>query len=209
MQAYAYPQSRHRRTLTPGPYVTYRSYKPALREEFKKRCVYCCEADEFKGLDTFGVDHYRPRTLFPLLAASYDNLFYACNTCNRLKGWFWPSSAQLKAKQFIPNPCDHVMATHLRFVGERVVARTVAGRFTRDLLLLNEERAMLFRYARMRLIADHIREDQSISRDIRTLERRLAKKGLEEDVAFRLTTQVGRLNEALAKVRQRLNFVRG
>ena len=208
MKAYAFPDSRHRRTQTPARFVNYRSYKPVLRVEFVRRCVYCREADGLKGEDNFGVDHYRPRALFPQLATHYDNLFYSCNVCNRRKGWFWPNRAQLRAKQLIPNPCDHVMSTHLKFEGVTVVARTVTGRFALDMLDLNEQRAVYFRWVRVRTIGELVREHRELSRDIRTLERRLARSRSEE-MNFRLSAHIGKLRTLLAAVRGRLDFVLG
>jgi len=208
VKAYAFPQSRHRRTQTPAPFVNYRSYKPALRVEFERKCVYCREADGLKGDDNFGVDHYRPKGLFPHLATVYENLFYSCNVCNRRKSWFWPSAAHLEAKQFIPNPCDHVMSAHLRFHGVTVLARTAAGQFTRDLLDLNEERVLYFRWFRLRVIGEEVREERRLVADIRALQRRLARSQSEE-TTLRLNNQIDRFMALLAEVRRRLAFVLG
>lgn len=146
MSPYAYPKARHARREQPGPYSKYPQYKPALRREFREKCVYCCRPDG--GLDQdFGVDHYRPQSRFPELKTSYPNLFYACNSCNRRKGKFWPTEAQLQASQFIPNPCDHEMFRHLRYRRSVVEARSVAGEYTLRLLDLNNPKLTDFREA--------------------------------------------------------------
>lgn len=138
---YLYPAVKHRRKLSPGPFNRYRQYKPALQQEFGRVCIYCRTPDGSKGADSFGVEHYRPKTKFPALATSYENLFYACNTCNRRKGDYWPSAAELKDRRFVPNPCDHVMFDHIRFQGVNVVHRSAAGQLLAEMLLLDEEEA--------------------------------------------------------------------
>jgi hypothetical protein len=101
--------------------------------------------DGVKGADAFGVDHYRPASKFPELRSSYENLFYACNACNRRKGNFWPEDWQRAADLFIPNPCDHVMADHLSYRETQVVPRSTAGQLAIEILLLNDNVDMAYR----------------------------------------------------------------
>jgi uncharacterized protein (TIGR02646 family) len=131
---FLYPKQFHIRRFKPPIYSRYKQYKRTLQEEFERKCVYCRMPDVW-GAEGFGVDHYRPKAQFPELVSAYDNLFYCCNPCNSRKGSYWP--AQAKSKHFIPNPCDHVMAQHLRYNAGRVETRTKAGEFTRELLDLN------------------------------------------------------------------------
>ena len=148
MKPFHYPKSIHIRTNEPPQYNNYRKYKLYLREEFDKTCIYCRKSDSLSDLDSFGVDHYRPKKKYPALANDYSNLFYSCNTCNRRKGEFWPTHTQLSNGQFVPNPCDHVMHQHLRSEPNgTVVARSQAGTWTIDLLRLNEEKRLKFRKA--------------------------------------------------------------
>ena len=162
---YCYPKSKHIRQQTPKSYKSYRTYRPFLRVEFKRKCVYCRKPDGLGA--TFGVDHYRPKEKFKLLRAEYSNLYYACNDCNSLKGEFWPSDEQSSKSIFIPNPCDHKMAAHLRFEEERVAPRTTAGRFTADLLRLNEAEAILFRQFVNRTITRAVRESIEMRSSLR------------------------------------------
>jgi hypothetical protein len=104
--------------------------------------------DRLRTYDSFGVDHYRPKSRFPEFAATYTNLFYACNTCNRRKGEFWPSRQQRDLSQFVPNPCDHVMFEHLRLRHDGIVDHhSPAGEWTLDLLIINEPEQIDFRKA--------------------------------------------------------------
>jgi len=135
---FRYPTAPHARTETPPAYVDYTSFKPYLQREFRRKCVYCRRSDFFVGKEGFGVEHYRPKSLFPSHRCVYSNLFYACNRCNTAKGDHWPTRQKAK-EAFIPNPCDHAMAGHLRYAGATVVAKSIPGAFALDLLHLNDK----------------------------------------------------------------------
>ncbi len=148
MKPFHYPENVHTRTQKPLQYNNYKKYKPYLREEFGKACIYCRKPDSLGDLDAFGVDHYRPKKKYPNLETDYSNLFYSCNTCNRRKGEFWPTHTQVSNGQFVPNPCDYVMHQHLRSEPNgTVAAHSPAGTWTIDLLRLNEEERLNFRRA--------------------------------------------------------------
>lgn len=144
MNPFIYPKSRYIRRLTPRNYTAYTSYKPFLRDEFERKCVYCRMPDTMRGQDNFGTDHYRPKKRFPHLATTYSNLFYCCNACNSRKGNYWPA-AQDASSRFVPNPCDHEMFSHLRFKLATVEVRTAAGTFTQELLDLNDPETVNYR----------------------------------------------------------------
>lgn len=163
MTVFAYPKSKHTRTLSPGPFSSYRSYKPALRTEFSARCVYCRQPDSIKGSSAFGVDHYRPQHRFSSLSTEYLNLYYCCNACNCYKGRYWPAP-RLELTAFIPNPCEYVMFEHLRFAGPRVEARTAPGRFTEELLKLNDESTVVWRKAVLTAVEVLIAQESRLTR---------------------------------------------
>lgn len=144
MNPFIYPKLRHSRVLNPPNYASYGRYKPFLREEFERKCVYCRMPDTMRGEQGYGADHYRPKKLFPELAATYANLFYCCNPCNSRKGGYWPDGDQASAR-FIPNPCDHEMFAHLRFQRASVEAKTTSGEFTLELLDLNDPESLNYR----------------------------------------------------------------
>jgi len=162
MHPFRYPESTHSRTQAPGLFADYRRYKPFLRLEFQRQCVYCRLPDGLKGEDAFGVDHYRPVALFPEVSSDYGNLFYSCNSCNRRKRDFWPTREQWSRGAFLPNPCDHTMSEHLQFSGTLVHAASQAGTLAIDLLMLNESEAILFREFILRSIDRCLTEAASI-----------------------------------------------
>jgi hypothetical protein len=127
MGPFLYPKSLHKRRLAPGPFKSYKKYKPYLRDEFHTQCVYCRLPDALtRGADSFGTDHYRPVKWFKSLKSEYVNLFYCCNSCNRLKGDYWPLMGKAP-NILLPNPCDFRMADHIRYAGATVVSRSKVG----------------------------------------------------------------------------------
>lgn len=200
MNPFAYPKSKHTRREQPGPYATYQRYKPALRREFREKCVYCCRPDGGLHQD-FGVDHYRPKSRFPELNTSYPNLFYTCNSCNRRKGKFWPTEEQLQANQFIPNPCDHEMFQHLRYHKSVVEARSVAGEYTLRLLDLNNPPLTSYREATLVTIdatESKRREAADLLKRFVELRASGAATGSSIDSAIAKTEfEIGRLDTAL------------
>jgi hypothetical protein len=97
MQPFTHLGVPHIRRHGPRGYSEYRRYRPWLRDEFDFRCVYCLARERWhKGEYGFQVDHVIPQTEAPSRALDYDNLVYACQTCNEMK-------ADAKG---IPNPSE-------------------------------------------------------------------------------------------------------
>lgn len=145
MNPFVFPKSKHVRTEKPGELSSYQQFKPFLQREFERKCVYCRKPDT-SGSDSFGVDHYRPKSRFPQLITTYSNLFYCCNACNRRKGSHW-ASGKFAKQQFVPNPCDHEMFRHLRYKRARIESTSDAGEFSIELLDLNDPESISFRDA--------------------------------------------------------------
>src|SRR5438045_7926484 len=83
-QVFQYPPPLLLRRHGPRGYADYQFYKPWLRDEFTFRCVYCLWSErwEANGHHGFGVEHVQPQATTPEQRLDYDNLVYACNTCN-------------------------------------------------------------------------------------------------------------------------------
>ncbi len=139
MALFHYPKAIHKRTQSPPVYKRYQSYKPYLQTEFDHTCVYCRTPDWLSDKNYFAVEHYKPKSLFPLLETEYTNLFYSCGTCNGRKGTFWPNKKQKEEETFILNPCDYKMHKHLRSrLDGKVTTHSFAGEWTKEILGLNE-----------------------------------------------------------------------
>lgn len=145
MRVYHYPNDVHLRTETPRVFKRYQSYKRFLQAEFTRICVYCRQPDSVAPGLVYSVDHFRPKGLpeFAGLVCEYTNLYYCCPQCNSRKNDYWHEGDQ---PRFI-NPCDDVMAEHLRFdsrTGE-VTASSPHGELMIELLQLNDGAVKDFR----------------------------------------------------------------
>lgn len=140
MAVFLYPKVSHTRKLNPRVFKRYQTYKRYLQAEFERVCVYCREPDTTSPNVNFGVDHYRPKSIprFRALGCDYGNLYYCCGSCNSRKNSYWPSDE--KNGPYVVNPCDHVMAKHLRFNSKtcEIEPLTPDGEHTKNLLQLNE-----------------------------------------------------------------------
>lgn len=190
MNPFIYPKNIHRRKFQPVQYGTYQPYKPFLKKEFFSQCVYCRLPDGLRGYEAFGVDHYNPKSLARTLKTTYSNLYYACNTCNRRKGDFWPTPEQGREGWFIPNPCDHTMFQHLRYKSSRVEARTLAGKCADEKLGLNDPRDVEYREFVLGLINKAVIQKESLERDLRKVEAKiLSNPGNPKYIALRNEAQ--------------------
>lgn len=83
--AFAYSPRRDRRH-GPSGYDDYSSYRAWLRDEFTFRCVYCLKRERWGHVTgEFDLDHFQPQADHPDLSTKYENLIYACHTCNLRK----------------------------------------------------------------------------------------------------------------------------
>jgi hypothetical protein len=172
-----------------------------LQIEFSARCVYCCTPDGIKTYAAFGVDHYRPKHVFPSLAVEYLNLYYCCNSCNSRKGKYWPKAA-LEATEFIPNPCEHEMFRHLKYDGPTVVAKTRAGEVAVELLALNDPVTVAWRDASLQTIASLQAHQADTNKKVEQVAKRLKNGAMTQAQADEATAKfqalLDRIEKALA-----------
>ncbi len=84
---FAYPPAPHVRRHGPQGYADYTGYRPWLRDEFSFRCVYCLLREQWGRVrGAYAIDHFLAVAHHPGKATDYDNLLYACATCNAAKG---------------------------------------------------------------------------------------------------------------------------
>jgi hypothetical protein len=201
MTPFVYPKTKHTRTQKPKQYSDYKSYKNVLRVEFHRKCVYCRAPDtNAPRRDGFGVDHYRPKSLFPDLATVYENLYYCCNGCNSRKRSYWPTKEN-EGKLFVPNPCEHEMYKHLRFKDDMVEGRTAAGEFAIKLLDLNDPTVVGFRQSVTHLVDVTSAQLQRLNK-VHTQLSVLADKGCEN--RDMLLTRIQQVEANIAKAKRAL-----
>jgi uncharacterized protein (TIGR02646 family) len=202
---FVYPKAIHVRRERPGHFSRYQRYKAFLQREFERKCVYCRMPDSMKGYESFCVDHYRPKQPFPLLATTYSNLFYSCKPCNDRKGPYWPSKARERT-EFIPNPCDHVMFSHLRYAAATVVPKSVAGTKAVEILDLNEDEFTDFRT----FILDSLEVHEAKKNDlVRARDELKARRDASTFAGAEVDAALAQLERALVKVSSHLERLSG
>lgn len=101
MTPFNYPPEPQIRRHGPKGYAGYESFRPWLRDEFSFRCVYCLRREQWGRVQSeFVLDHFLAVASHPDLATAYDNLVYACSTCNAAKN-----------KLALPDPCKVLNAS--------------------------------------------------------------------------------------------------
>ena len=128
MTPFSYPGEPHVRRHGPTGYATYQQYRPWLRDEFVFRCVYCLKREQWDTIrGAYHIEHFEPQVTNPEKARKYDNLLYACCSCNATK-----------AKQIVPDPCECMLADDVELFDDgRIRGRTPEARGIIDKLRLD------------------------------------------------------------------------
>lgn len=125
----------------PAPQVSggYASFRPYVREDFCRRCAYCLLHERWTaGVENFELDHFRPKSRFPLLAKDFYNLYWACHPCNHMKLDIWPPAAlEAKGIGFV-DLCTEEFFAHFEYMEDgHWKGLTPSGQYTIDKLRLN------------------------------------------------------------------------
>lgn len=87
MSPFNYPNTPHTRRHGLQGYADAASYRPWLRDEFSFRCVYCLLREQWGQVrGVFAIDHFLAVASSVRGIGDYDNLLYACASCNAAKG---------------------------------------------------------------------------------------------------------------------------
>jgi hypothetical protein len=129
----------------PAGYAEYQSYKPWLRDEFAFTCVFCLVREKWFlpfGADLFSVEHVAPRRVAPERECDYENLVYACVSCNSNKADQHP----------LLDPTQEAYGDHLRVSKNGALeALTAAGGRLIQALKLNRPALCSYRLGLLRL----------------------------------------------------------
>jgi hypothetical protein len=136
MTPFVYPAAPHVCRHGPKGYADHGSYRPWLRDEFGFRCVYCLVREQWgRVAGLFDIDHFLPAALRPHSTVEYDDLLYACATCNEAKG-----------DDLVPNPCEFLLSGAIAVRTDGVVEpRTTEARRIVRKLGLDDVRTTEFR----------------------------------------------------------------
>jgi len=138
MAAFVYTAAPHTRRHGPRGYADSHQYHPWLRDDFSFRCVYCLARERWsKGQYGFHVDHLIPQSKDPSRILDYDNLLYACSTCNSVK----------RDAEGVPDPCQTAYGESLTVEDDgRIHARDDRGKILIKILRLDNEENTEFRH---------------------------------------------------------------
>jgi HNH endonuclease len=160
MIGFEYPTSPHARRHGPEGYRDYGSYRDWLRDEFTFHCVYCLHREQwYSRSGTFHIDHFVPTSVDPERKCEYSNLLYSCATCNEAK----------KDILDVPDPCKVAFYQCLRITSEgRVVALNDHGEKLRQVLLLDSESNVHYRWRLMRTLTLLQKTDDALYKEYMT-----------------------------------------
>lgn len=149
---FVYPNTPHARRHGPRGYADYASFRPWLRDEFSFRCVYCLLREQWARQGSFGIDHFLAVAVRPDKVADYDNLLYACATCNAAK-----------RDRPLPDP-THVLTNTAVWVAVDGMIQTddVGAAHLIELLGLNSDQSTEFRMLWIGIIALAAKHDPDL-----------------------------------------------
>ncbi len=74
------------------------STRMQIRDEFFKKCYLC----EGKPVQNYEIDHFYTQIFYPHLKNKYENLFFICSKCNKLR----PKNINSSSKNEVLNNCE-------------------------------------------------------------------------------------------------------
>jgi hypothetical protein len=152
-EPFEYPATSHVRKHGPQGYESTESYRPWLRDEFDYRCVYCLTREAWhRSATSFHLDHFLPVSLRPDLTTDYDNLVYACSSCN-----------SYKRNQLTPDPLRVLLRSSILCAdtGE-LLPRTKDSARLIDQLNLNDVRSIEYRRLWIEIIRVAVIHDMAL-----------------------------------------------
>lgn len=177
-------QTIPKHSYTGEKWKTNRTNKKYLAIDFSHRCAYCDDSDEFKGSDTYQVEHFAPKNKFPDLEYTYDNLLYACSYCNRAKSDTWvgeTAEENIKNNEGFINPCSNEYNLHLKrkLTGEIIPITPLGSYMYKNLKLYLKRHQILYK---LKILSTKIDELNNIITKKKSVNKNITKRILEEEV---------------------------
>lgn len=152
---FEYPPSPLVRRHEPRGYERPASYRPWLRDDFSFCCVFCRIRETWLP-DDLEVEHFEPAACVPERALDYDNLLYACRTCNAKKG-----------ARPVPDPCTALVGDEITLTENGLlVAKSSRARELILVLGLNARRQREFRRLWIEVVAMAEKRDADLYRRV-------------------------------------------
>lgn len=111
---------------------------PAMRETVRSHYNYCCAYCGISEIEIGGlleIEHYQPTSKGG--SDEFDNLLYACTTCNRFKAGYWPGDAAPE-NLYLLHPGKEDLRAHIaELIDGKLIGITERGWLHIQLLHLN------------------------------------------------------------------------
>lgn len=130
------------------PGLKYGAYREPLRRDFCWSCAYCSRGEMEVSAVGFEIDHHHPQVSAG--TDEYENLYWACRTCNRDKSGFvprYPPDHRRLIRADLEDPDAHITLSDDLETAE---PRTDVGQFHVGLLYLNSQQHKRVRRIRRR-----------------------------------------------------------
>ena len=158
------------RSYTGEKWRTNATNKKYLAIDFNHRCAYCDDLDDiYTDQALYAVEHFAPKSKFPQLKYTYDNLLYACRFCNASKSDDWPSNSptvNIVGECGYIDPCTEEYYKHLDRDDKtgRIFYKTELGKYMYNHLKLYLKRHSII-YMIEKLIEKRTELKESIDKD--------------------------------------------
>lgn len=139
----------------------YRDYRDSLRADFNNRCGYCNDLDNPRK-EYFEIDHLVPQKIMvKKKKTDYQNLVYACHSCNNAKRKKWPSGDEnipVVGNKGWVDPCSEEYAKQFsRDDNGNIIPLTPIGEWMYDnLKLYKPQHSILWNLEQIKLIKDKL-----------------------------------------------------
>lgn len=139
----------------------YRDYRDSLRADFNNRCGYCNDLDNPRK-EYFEIDHLVPQKIMvKKKKTDYQNLVYACHSCNNAKRKKWPSGDEnipVVGNKGWVDPCSEKYAKQFsRDDNGNIIPLTPIGEWMYDnLKLYKPQHSILWNLEQIKLIKDKL-----------------------------------------------------
>ena len=152
-----------KRSLDVVERTNYRDYRDNLHADFNNRCGYCNDLDAPRK-EYFEIDHLVPQKIMVNKKNNdYQNLVYACHSCNNAKRKKWPSGDEnipiVGDKGWI-DPCTEEYDKQFsRDENGNIIPLTPIGRWMYDnLKLYNPQHSILWNIEQLDMICQELAE---------------------------------------------------
>lgn len=131
----------------------YHAYREQLKEDFNCRCGYCDDRDVPRSA-SFEIDHFVPQKIDSTKETDYNNLVYACKSCNNAKRAKWPTGDKTRpndGKKGWIDPCFKAYdAQFERSDDGRILPKTELGSWMyENLKLWKKQHEILWNYEKL------------------------------------------------------------